>query len=453
MARADSGGFDLVFELSVAAIRQRLQPLIAAPIPDASMPVANWGTLVFHSSLALTDLTLLPDASVRTTVSGSISLTWPRLMFGGIEVAPAGTQSFGAAFTVTGRPEASGTSLSLRFAADAVQVEIAPGTLEGVLGIGAWITLVGQVFGAAAREAERARIYQATEQLLEASLNGPLPDVVALGTLPRPPVSSVEIAASGQELRVLMMIGGRRALANPAAITRSAIRVGPGGAPRDLAAVIVGNHCLLRDLLRPMLQTGLGLSSSGFSSSHPCAWFGNTPLPASATVAGVRPSVRSVITGIDSAGAIHVRISFDGEHSSGAFGIEGSLDLSIGVSITTAPDGSRTLTLSVGTGVVSNLDIWVAWWVYVGGIFVSPLLTLAVALTDAFAGGALADTINNAVRGTIGNGTLAMPLPAGPIGVTGLSAAQPDAALQMITIASLTIPTGFRENDIITTIG
>ncbi len=452
MSRADSGGFDLVFELSVAAIRQRLAPLIAAPLPDTNMPVQNWGTLVLHTQLSLTDLTLLPDASVRTALSASVTLTWPALISGGIQVIAPGSQTFAASLAVTGRPEASGTALSLRFAPDAVQVEIAPGTLEGVLGIGAWLSLVGTLFGNAAREAERERIYEATEGAIEASLNASLADVVPLGTLPRPPVSSVEIVAVGQELRILMMIGGRRADANPAAITRSAIRIGPGGVPRDLAAVVIGNKAVLRDLLKPMLRTGLGLSNSGFVSQHPCAWIGTAPMPAAATVAGIRPNVKALITGIDSTGSLRVQLAFDGEHSTGAFGIEGTLDLRIGMSITQNADGTRTLTLSVGPGVVSGLDIWVAWWVYAGGIFVSPLLVLAIALTDAFAGGGLAATINSAVRAAIGSGTLSLPLPSNALGVTTLSAAQPDAEPQTIDLGPFSVSV-FPANDVIVTIG
>lgn len=452
MSRADSGGFDLVFELSIAAIRQRLAPVIGTPIPDVTLPVQNWGNLVFHSSLALNDLTLLSDATIRTTVSGSISLSWPALVVNGVTVIDAGSETFGAAISVGGTPEASGTSLSARFAADAVQVDIAPGSLELIPGISAYLATIGAIFGNAAMETERQRLYDNAEAGIENSLNGALPDVVPLGTLPRPPVSSVEIVAVGQELRILMMIGGRRADANPAAITRSAIRVGPAGIPRDLAAVIVGNACVLRDLLRPMLRTGLGLSNSGFAASHPCAWIGTANLPASATVAGVRPRVRAVIGGIDTSGALRVRLAFDGEHSTGAFGITGSIDLRIGLSITSNPDGTRTLTLTAGTGVVTSLDIWVAWWVYAGGIFVSPLLVLAIALTDAFAGGALANTINGAVRAAIGPGTLGLPLPANAISVTGLSAAQPDAEPRVIDLGPFSI-TDFPANDVIVTIG
>ena len=452
MSRADSGGFDVVFELALASIRQRLAPVIGVPLPDATIAMPNWGNLVFHSELALSDLTLLPDATIRTTVGGSIRLSWPALVASGITLIGAGSQVFAASISVSGTPEASGTSLAARFTADAVQIEIAPGTLEGIPGVAAYLTFIGAVFGNAARETERTRLYDNAEAGIEDSLNASLPDVVPLGTVPRPPVSSVEIVAVGQELRVLMMVGGRRAGANPAAITRSAIRIGPAGVPRDLAAVIIGNACVLRDLLRPMLRTGLGLTNSGFLSTHPCAWSGNVALPASATVAGVRPAVRAVIGGIDTSGALRVRLAFDGEHSTGAFGITGSIDLRIGLSITTAADGSRTLTLTVGTGVVTSLDIWVAWWVYVGGIFVSPLLTLAIALTDAFAGGALANTINSAVRSAIGPGTLSLPLPSGAIGVTGLSAAQPDAEPRTITVGPFSI-SDFPANDVIVTIG
>lgn len=452
MSRADSGGFDVVFELSIASIRQRLAPLIAAPIPDATLPVQNWGDLVFHSSLALNDLTLLGDATIRTTVSGGVTLSWPALVVNGITLIAAGHQTFAASISVSGRPEASGSNVSARFAPGAVQVEIAPGTLEGIPGIAAYLTFIGAVFGNSAMETERTRLYDNSEAGIEGSLDASLPDVVPLGTVPRPPVSSIEFVAAGQELRMLMMIGGRRADANPAAITRSAIRIGPAGVPRDLAAVIIGNACVLRDLLRPMLRSGLSLTNSGFLSSHPCAWTGNVALPASATVAGVRPRVRAVIGGIDTSGALRVRLAFDGEHASGAFGITGSLDLRIGLSITSNPDGTRTLTLTVGTGVVSSLDIWVAWWVYAGGIFVSPLLVLAIALTDAFAGGALANTINNAIRAAIGPGTLSLPLPAGAIGVTGLSAAQPDAEPRTLTVGPFTI-SDFPANDVIVTIG
>ncbi|MBJ7473119.1 MAG: hypothetical protein JHD16_17570 [Solirubrobacteraceae bacterium] len=452
MARADSGGFDLVFELSIAAIRQRLAPAIGAPLPDTNLPVEGWGTLVLDTQFSLTDLTLLADATVRAEVGASITLSWPALVFGGIQLAPAGSQVFGASVSVAGQPAASGTSLSLEFGPTAVQVEITPGTLEGVLGIGAYLTAVGQLFGDAAREAERERIYENTEQALEGSLNAGLPAAMPLGTLPQPPVSSVEFAATGQELRVLMMIGGRRADANPAAITRSAIRLGPGGIPRDVAAVILGNGCLLRDILRPVLRDGLNLTNAGFVASHPCAWAGSVALPESATVAGVRPRVRAVVSGLDAAGQLHVRLAFDGEHSTGAFGIEGQLDLSFAISIAENSDGTRTLTLSVGTGVVSQLDIWIAWWVYAGGILVSPLLVLALILIDAFAGGGLANTINGAVRGALGNGTLDLPLPDTPFGVATLSSSQADSAVQSVTVGPFTV-SDLRANDVIVRIG
>lgn len=452
MSRADSGGFDLVFELSIAAMRQRLTPVIGAPIPDAVMPVQNWGDLVFHSELALNELTLLPDATIRAAVSGSITLTWPALVFGGTTIIGAGSQLFGASLSVAGRPESSGTALSVRFAADAVQVELAPGTLEAIPGVAAYLSAIGLVFGNAAMETERQRLYDNSEGAIEGSLNAALPDVVPLGTLPRPPVGSVEFATAGQELRILMMIGGRRADASPAAITRSAIRIGPAGVPRDLAAVIVSNACVLRDLLRPMLRTGLSLSNSGFISQHPCAWLGTANLPASATVAGVRPRVRAVIGGIDTTGALRVRLAFDGEHSTGAFGIEGTIDLRIGITITQNADGTRTLSLTPGTGVVTGLDIWVKWWVYVGGIFVSPLLVLAIALTDAFAGGGLANTINTAVRNALGPGTLGLPLPANAISVTTLSSAQADAEPRLIDVGPFNI-VDFPANDVIVTIG
>lgn len=452
MSRADSGGFDLVFELSIPAIRRQIAPLVGAPIPDVTMPVAGWGNLVFQTQFALTELSLRPGCTVRTTVStAGTELQWPALVFGGVTLAAAGSQPFTFEVTIDATPSASGTSLSLGFANDAASVTIGPGTLEAIPGVLAWLTLVDVLLGGAAREAERARIYADAEAGLAASINGALPASVPLGTLPRPPVGSVEITCAGQELRVLMMIGGNRATANPAAITRSAIRTGPGGVPLDIAGIVIGNKCVLRDILRPVLRSGLGLSAGGFLGNHPCFWVGDVALPAAATVAGVRPRVKTVFTGIDSAGMIRVSMAFDGAHSTGAFGISGSISLGISASIVTT-GATRTLRLTVDTSVVTGLDIWVEWWVYVGGIVVSPLLALAIALTDAFAGGALANTINDAVRGALGTGTLALPLPAGGIGPTTLRTFQPDAEAQTISFSGITIP-DFPANDIIATIG
>jgi hypothetical protein len=452
MSRADSGGFDLGLHLSIGALRRQLQPAIATPIPNQISHVGGWGDLTFSTQIGLTELGLEPDCSLRATLStAGTSLTWPALVWNGITLAPAGTQPFSFDLTVVARPVASGTSLSIALAADAVAVHIGPGTLEAIPGIFQWLALVGLTQGRAAQAAERARLYRDTESGLAATINGALPRSLPLGTLPSPPVRDVRITCSGDELRVLMTIGG--VAGNPSAITRSPIRRSASGVPLDVAGVVVGNHCVLRDVLRPALATGLSLPASGFTASAPCLWGGNAPLPAATTVAGVRPAVTSVHGGIDSAGMLRVALHFEGRHSSGGFGFHGDVDLGFGATIT-GSGASRSLQLPLSTTVVKNLDIWVEWWVYAAAIVVSPLVALAIALTDAFVGGALAGGINSAISGAIPNGRLALPLPAGGIGPTSLRMSQPDAEAQSIVLLGgfITIP-DFPANDVILTVG
>jgi hypothetical protein len=452
MSRADSGGFDLGLHLSIDALRRQLQPVVATPIPNQVSHISGWGDLTFATHIGLTELALQPDCSVRATLStAGTSLSWPALVWNGITLAPAGTAPFSFDLTLVARPVASGTSLSLTLAADAVSVHIGPGTLEAIPGVFQWLALVGLTQGRAAQEAERARLYRDTESGLAATINGALPRSLPIGTLPSPPVRDVRIDCRGDELRVLMTIGGT--VGNPSAITRSPIRRSGSGAALDIAGVVVGNHCLLRDVLRPALTTGLSLSAGGFTNSAGLLWGGNAPLPASATVAGVRPAVTSVHGGIDSSGMLRVALHFEGTHSSGGFGFRGDVDLAFGATIT-GSGTSRALRLSLSTTVVKNLDIWVEWWVYAIGFVVSPLAVLAVALTDAFAGGALAGAINGAVSAAIPAGTLALPLPAGGIGPTSLSMAQADAEAQSIVLLGgfITIP-DFPANDVILTVG
>jgi len=99
---------------AIDAVDRALAPVLATPIPDATVAVANWGTLDFHAQLALTTLTLQPDASVVIGVSSAgTQLSWPALVAGGITVVPAGAAPFGAQVSGTGTfpsPIASSTA-------------------------------------------------------------------------------------------------------------------------------------------------------------------------------------------------------------------------------------------------------------------------------------------------------------------------------------------------------
>jgi hypothetical protein len=450
MSRADSGGFDLGFHVSLGAVQRLLAPIVATPIPDVHTAVNGWGTLTFHQAVTLGPMTILPDHGIQASLTASASLSWPALVSAGITLAPAGTANYGMTATIVARPAANGNRLRLEFPAGSATVRLAPGTLESIPGIQAWLALVQLLAGTAALEAERARLYHDAESGLSAALDGALADVVPIGTLPSPPVNGVVIDHRADELRVLMTIGGTPG--NPSAITRSPIRRGAHGLRLDLAGIVVGNRCILHDVLRPVLSAGLGLPLNEFDGDHPCRWRGTHALPAAATVAGIRPTIRAVRAGIDTAGTIRVRLRFDGAHGSGGFGLTGAINLGFRASV--EQDGDRRLLrLTLDTSVVEELDIWVAWWVYAGGILLLPLLTLAVALVDAFGGGALARTINDAVRGALGTGTLELPLPAGGVGLTRLSTAQPDAEAQVFPGPGGAPVIDFPANDVIVSIG
>ena len=457
MALADSGGYDLVLELSLQAVERQLRPLIASPSTDVPLAIPGWGTLTFSVKLGLAELVLMPDSTVRAGIStAGTELCWPPLDGGVAELDPGGCAPVSISASLSSKLVAHGTSLSAEFAPDAFSVDILPGTLEHIPGITAWLSLVKIVHGEEEREIQRAWLYHSVEGRLAAPLNLALPDSLPIATLPSPPVRTTEVVAAGQELRVLMTIGGTPG--DPCAIWRSAIRRSPAGQPLGLAGVVIGNACVLRDLLRPVLTEGLGLPASGFHPTHPCYWFGDpqypTYLPASTRAADVTAHITSVNAGIDAAGMIRVAVRFAGRHSTDAFGISGRLSMGIAATIG-GDDHTRTLRLSISASVVDALDLWVAEWVYalvLAGVG-SPLLTLAIALADACAGDAFKNAINEGVQRAVGSGTLALPLPSSGIGQISLSSAQPDAEWRTLRIAALTIPDPYPANDVILSIG
>lgn len=447
MGVPDHGGFDLVIAIDVVRLDALLRSVVNQPIGEQTSNVQHWGTLRLRPVVQLAGITLAPDGALTMsiTTSGTV-LEWPRLQVAGVQIFPPGSARLDLTVRVAGRPEDVGTELRVAFASDAAQVTIAPGTLETIPAIQGMLAAVALVGSAQDVEHTRAAIYRAVEDGLENGLNLLIPDRVSLGRLPRPPVTAVETAAAGTELRFLMTIGGTRG--NPAAITRS--RIDRAAAPGDIAAVVVNNDCLLRDIVRPALRAGFGLTNAGFASGHPCFWAGTVAFPAAATF-GITPQLRSVRAGVDAAGALRVLVSLDGEHGTGAYGLQASFDLGFGATVVqNGANRELRLTVSNGGSFVRSIDIWVAWWVYVGGILVSPLLTVAIALTDAFAGGGLASGINGALRGAVSQIPMTLPIPDGPLSVGGLSMSQSDAPLRTFTIPGLPITlTDFPRNDAI----
>lgn len=430
MARADSGGFDLGLHLALDGLRDRIQAALDLDLPDVSFPIPVLDDPTLHPAFAITDVSVAPDATITITCStAGATITWPEV-FSGPFAEPGGTFPLTFELSIAATPTANGSALALTFAEHAATVTIAAGTLEAIPGIHAWLALLDLLYDDARVEQERQQLYDACTSGIAGLINGLLPDSVPLGALPSSLVTGVVFAGgNAHDLRILLTLkGGTPGL--PAAVTRSPIRRTSSGAARDLAGIVVGNHCLLRTTLRPILEHGLGLPAAGFDGGHPCHWWGSTAMPQTAKVADLLPSITNVHGGIDDAGMITVSLGFSGEHSSHAFGITGGMQVGFGAAVIEQPPGAggqprRVLRLSVQTSVVTGLDIWVAGWAYAVGAVVAPLGALVAMFVDAFAGGELRGTINEAISSKLGDGTFDLPLPTGPIQAPLLSLAQP----------------------------
>lgn len=458
MTRAISGGFDMVAELAIDAIDEWSREHLPTQIDKAwSIDVALWRLLDWKLT------TQVHVAVTPATLEAGVAGGPPRIVWGvsaegsqmcteelevfGWDLAPADCHPFLPTVTLTADIVAAGRRLSLE--GIAAQVSLPAGSLEAIPGVTAYLAAFDLFPGGATREEKRTELYAMVESGLSAAMNVLLPDSIPLLPLP---VQSVALAVVGQELRVMMNIDAvANPVSDPAAITRSVLRrPGAGaqaGGPRDLAGLVVGNDWLLRSTIRPALERGLGLPSIGFCAPHPCFWMGAQRL---VDHFDMSVNLTQVKAEIDSTGVARISAGLGARHSTGAFGLTGSLTMGLGVSLST----DRKLRVIVAEPEVSALDVWIADWVYVLAVFVpgDPLVLLALGLVDACAGGGAASVIRGALTDKVNVEDRELSVPS----IAGLefhiSMAQPDAEPQLanLPIGPFPIPIPVsRANDVV----
>lgn len=456
MARADSGGFDMVLELSVPAINEMVRDLLPTQVDRTwSLDVALW-RLVGWGLSARVHVTVGEVQLAAGVAGGPPALTWAVSAEGsqmcwdalevlGLDVIDAGCAPFAPVVTLSATPTAAGKRLSVEQIR--ATVTLPPGTLEAVPGVSAYLALFDLIPGGKTREEARVELYQKVQSGLSAALNAVLPNTVPLAVLP---VESVALAVVGSELRVLMNIDAvALPPSDPGAITRSALRRPPAGSsgPTDLAALIVGNDWLMRSKVRPALELGLGLDAGGFRAPHPCFWSGTKSLTNHFDMDVV---LTQVLGEIDQGGNARVSVVLSGTHSTGAFGLTARATIGLGVSI----GADHTLRVAVQEPTVSEVDVWVAAWVYVLAVFFpgDPLVLLALGLVDACAGDGARAALTAALNGRLNIPDVEVSVPSIANLHIDLSMVQADAEWQMATLpmgpVPLTLPLS-RANDVI----
>jgi hypothetical protein len=453
MARADSGGFDLVLEVDMAAIQERVAAAVAAVAPDdwtTHVPGLQFG---FYPALrisgAFTGFTLEPGPTVVSTSTLSVRIDWG--VFGipdplGLlrDTVDAGNSTKSIVVTTRCTPTIEDGELWVTDIAVEVSVDKTEwSTVEGIAG---YLALLVDPLGILTQffwDTLRAQIL--------APLSENIPRRLLIGVLP---VGDTQLDAVGQELRVLVTVDGQPG--TPRAITRSAIRPAPAGAkPRDLAAVIVGNDHLLRAMIRPALATCFTLTGKGaFLDPHPCYWVGGTTRDDQISL-GIQLDtevlIDRVMAEIDMAGALRTRVYFSSRHASGGFGITGSASYAI---TSRADADGKKLSVTVDPPRIDDLDIWIEWWVYgLMALGFGSIGLLATGLTDAFTGGALKEGVLGLLTPfRLLPDTLDLPYLVGDIRIDHQPQGQPDAEWQTICWpqpgAPLCIPVS-RANDVI----
>lgn len=464
MSRADSGGFDLGLHLALDAFTDQINDALNAVKPQVPAECTFWIPLLhkslvdqlvtIHTDFKVDDITVGPDSKgvLAITLSCSTtgtSVTWPSATYGLLNEEVAGVENYPLAcrLSITANLERKDTQtgtrlVGLTFPDNAVTVTIDKGT-DGVLGtleqitpIQTWLSYIDLLtaplelvdwvadfitIGLNWLEHSRARLYDDFCRRIAGKVTAvldKLPDpFLPLGVIPGIVGDLKFDSADEHELRVLVtMEGGETGSARE--ITRSPIRRTSQGEAMDIAAVVIGNHYLLRNVVKPILTLGLGLADAGFEGDHPCHWWGAKQLmPQTAKVQDMVPAITAVHAGIV-AGMVTVTMDFSAAHATGAYGLNGAMRVDFAVP-NPQPGGptGRVLQLTPPVCTITGIDVWIAWWAYLVPILTAPVAALILALHDALAGSALRGTITNAIDGVLGpiKKPLELPVPKLPI--------------------------------------
>ena len=316
------------------------------------------------------------------------------------------------------------------------------------LELGDWLSwsrdMLYQVFCSRIAGAVHAVLNKLPDAVLEAGSSRPF---VPLAYIPNVVADVQFAAADGHELRVLIaMEDGEPRSARE--ITRSPIRRSSDGTAIDIAGLVVGNHYILRTVVKPIVQLGLGLSAEGFDPGHPCHWWATQPtwMPPTAKILDMVPLITRVHGGIDG-NQIAVTIDFSATHSTGAYGVTGSMRVPFTLPlITEGGKTGRILHLMAPVPVMIGIDVSVAWWAYLVPGLTAPVAALILLLHDVFAGPALANSINTAITNALipalGNGSIDLALPKVPIHLSPIGLVQDGPKHQWVALHYPGLPPG-----------
>jgi hypothetical protein len=459
MAIADHGGFDILIDVSPSLITRTIGRGLA--LPPISQPFTTpeaSGTATVQ--LTASDVRLQPGniIVVELSLAGSrIEVTSAE----GFPTIPAALRTITLAGTVSIRDTLDASGLDAVIDTTANPGRGTPGitvTLDrdALLSSPLVVLLVARAFVLGGEEAAartRETLVSTTTALLETQLRGVLGSVPIRQTLlsfpanlapgtgvpdTRPPIV---LSSPTGTLRIGTTLGG--APGNMGLISRSNLGSGDG------IAFIVSNACLLRDLVRPLLDRRFGLTASGtFLPSDPFLWTGRAPI----AIPGVGTAfMTNLSVFVDELQRVVLAFSVTASFAEGGISVHASLRVPAAIAVASGA-GGLVATFTPAPAVVTSSRVDVEAWVYIAIAFGGgPLLVAALAAADAIADGEIAGPLATAVNGAISAITIPIPLPAGvpTLRVTGTSLFQADAPRRMLATFGFPMPAPGRDHDLV----
>jgi|GEM_PF-3795264 len=257
------------------------------------------------------------------------------------------------------------------------------------------------------------------------------------------PVSAMDFRIGDRTLSLLYTIcglaGTQAAFTPPALLRRSG-----NNEPLDKSAVVVSNEALLRCIFRPAIAGIFGLTPSGFAAGHPFFWTGAvaTPLILSRlfpSLPGATTLITRMIAATDENSGVRLLTTIVSTNLGGGIVITATTSTSFTVTASIARPASVGLVLTFTASPTTTVaDISLAWWVYLLGGLIGPLIA-------DLAGGQLFNApISATMDLLLSPVAAALPRPAGvqtPATVRAVSLNEPNAPARGPLLGGvLTIP-------------
>ena len=448
MARADSGGFDLVLAISPEYLRDKLDDLLPDRFDpkvsfdwdwDAPGPVnidAHIG-LTAHLTLTIEDVIVQPGpdgprVQVGTTTGvwfewDDVTLIEHKVLLGAGRWPKQGAldgsdpDELRLVATLAGNLTSAGhvvqiSGLTAHLGFESGSASDIPGVAALLAAVNAppdWLIpdkleeLVAAIAGWIAR----------LPQSFADRLTDLLPDALPAVAMP---FGNVRFTSVGTDVLALASMSGTGG--DPHAVVRSPIRRNASGEPTGPLGLVVANALMLRTA-----REGLGfLPDAGWHAPHPCHWRSMDRLT---TVQEIEVYLSWVLVSIDEAGAMRIDVRFGGGHSSGGFGLSGGATFAVTLALSEDEVG-----LKLEDPHLTHLDLWFSWWMYaLMGVGGGPLGVLVLGLIDAFAGGDLAAALSAALTDRFPNSFTIDPPDTGLM-PQAVSRVQPDSEWQFASV-------------------